>query len=259
MAKENSLINELHSGKGFWISDPIDHLEFTEIKTVVYNSIRDVFSLGIDYPDSKIPYLFQDFKNSVDLQRSVFERTISHSNAKKISSLKFINTVCSKLFSVPADVHSLGYPSFTWRYTRPNQPHDIRSAHRDAWFRLVNKEKKMIRDDLPSTLQTTKVWIAINVVESKSGLMVMPNSQHQIFDSEYTIHDVDNIVKPVISREFSERVSLELAPLLNSHFIVFGEDLVHAGAPNLSTQARISLEFAVAHEEYVAQRYTHTT
>lgn len=253
----NAILTKLSRGKGFFISDALLVEEYQQIKSIVYDSIKKSYSLGMDYPDEEVPYIFRQYqKDYTMLNRSVFQRTLCKESCRKLSAIKTIRRACTDLSCEPADVHSLGYPSFTWRYTRPSQPHDIRSAHRDVWFRTVNKEPKIIRSDLPSTLQTIKFWLAVNVVRDKSGLMIAPYSQHRISTNEYTIQKVDNILKPVISDKLKESIKLQLAPLENSQFILFGEDLIHAGAPNQSNQARISLEFAMAHTGYAAKEYT---
>ena len=126
--------------------------------------------------------------------------------------------------------------------------------HRDSWFRLNNKESKIIDDKKNTHIQTVKIWIALNVVLGKSGLLIAPHSQKSSKPG-FSVVKSDGYLKPLINSH-EEIPKMDIANTPSGSYIIFGEDLIHGGAPNTSDECRISLEIPLGPKNYKARPYS---
>ena len=183
------------------------------------------------------------------LDLSVFNRTLCSSSSKELAAEDFIQYLSRQLGMKVTDSYGLGYPTFTWRITRPGRSEDFRDIHRDCWFRLINGEAKIIDGSRPGCLQTCKAWLSLHTVKEKSGLLVSPYS-HKRADLSYDAIGRDGIMKPLIKRQKLSDIPLICEASSPNEVILFGEDLIHGGAPNISNACRISLEIPFSPHHY---------
>lgn len=249
-----TLIEELQCGAGYrTFSGPdkndLDNIwEYITLEFARNMGIKDASRqviLNLDaYPD-----LSKKFSSL-----SVFDRTLERTHANKMLIQPWISRICNELKMFPYDAYNLGYPSFTWRVVRSGSINDLRDVHRDQWFRLAFKEcddnrlvsgGRIIDRSLPETIQTVKVWLAVNVVPGEAGLLVAGGSQMREKPG-FRVTDRDGFKKPLVINEEVDRKAFELAYTKSGDCVVFGERLMHGGAPTLSKTSRVSLEFALA-------------
>lgn len=127
-----------------------------------------------------------------------------------------------------------GWQEMYWRIVRPGAT-DIGDLHADRWFWDLG------HGDMPDNMRRLKIWIAIETVPGKSGLRVIPNSQ---LKQDWKYHgEVDHtgITKPKFDEDVTE-LDIYSVPTNPGDFIVFHDDLIHGGMPNLSDKTRVSLE-----------------
>lgn len=127
-----------------------------------------------------------------------------------------------------------GWEEIYWRIVRPGSA-DIGSFHADKWFWDLGHTENI------TGFRRLKIWIAIDVVPSLSGLRVLPRSQ---LKSDWRYHgEIDHTGKK--KPKFDE--DIDSLDILNVNtepgdFIVFHDELIHCGMPNMSNQTRVSLE-----------------
>ena len=188
------------------------------------------------------------------LSFGVFDRTLKGDAANRVVTHSFIEDLTQKFNFKVSDSYSLGYPTVTWRLTRPNHNSDFRPLHRDSWFRLINNEKKTLISNLPPSMQTIKIWISLSTTTSLSGLLVVPKSQ-SYKNVCYSNVERDGLVKPLIDPNYAARLNTLLVGDRSGEAVLFGEDLIHGGAPNLSGHCRISVEIPLCPLSYKPNSY----
>ena len=171
----------------------------------IWDYVRISFSnnFGLNYlPDNEEIINFHNLESNLDknLNLSVLDRTLNKKVSEVLSKQEWLQKICKLLDLVPADVHSIGHSTFTWRFTRPQSDSDYRPLHRDSWFRTINKEPKIIDKKKDPLIQTVKIWIALNVVPGKSGLLVAPHSQKSKIPG-YSVIEKDGYLKPLINSD----------------------------------------------------------
>ena len=248
-------IYDLVEGDGYVVLN--NHFKSSTISylsSAITSSICNLFNISA----SKCSSLSEASKLHLDDQLkdrwpnlNVFDRTLNKEYSEQLACLPELTELGDYFDYKIVDSYHNGYPAFTWRITRPNAPGDFRPIHKDAWFRYAYKSENIINSDLPPQLQTVKVWIAMAVTCGKSGLLVVPESQKNIDYPRFQIKEVDNLTKPVINEKQLNSILPILAPITNNSLIIFGEQLIHGGAPNKSDQCRISLEFTLGPKNYI--------
>ena len=240
-----SLVNELVHGYGFKIAKVIPIKDFQKIKYFVKESFKENFKIENDIS-------FEDIKNmhnNIDWERNrppltVEDRTLKREFALELYKQKWLEEICRLLNYKALDDWNLGYPSFTWRITRPNRKEDFRPVHRDVWFRLCNGEKRIIDNQKSIEIQTIKLWISLHSVPGKSGLLVAPNSHKKELPG-FTRVQQDGFIKPYINKDELTNIETYCLNTEPGDTVFFGEKLLHGGAPNLSNTCRISLEICL--------------
>ena len=242
----HELYKELTTGQGFIANQISVPGEFDEVRSLVVQS----FERSFDLSNASLETMRQSHLETSHQDRfatlSVFDRTLDANSAYKLLTHNWIKQVCQELEMFPLDAQASGYPTFIWRLTRPDQHTDFRPLHRDAWFRYVIGEPRIIDEMLPIQVQTVKLWLAIDVVPGMSGLFVCPKSQHNTNIPGYTKQIRDDLIKPLINSQQLNNVNPDYLNSPPGTFCLFGEQLVHGGAPNKSKTCRISLEVAFA-------------
>lgn len=135
-----------------------------------------------------------------------------------------------------SDEENFGWPNVYWRLVRPGSS-DIGPVHADKWFWDLG------HGTMPQGYSRVKLWLAIAAQPGKSGLMVLPGS-HKKSDWKYHGIEKNDQMKPVFDEDVSSLNMLDL-PLNPGQFILFHDELLHGGMPNLSESTRVSLEFTL--------------
>lgn len=244
------MLGELVSGKGYCIlSDvPVDLLD--KLKSLLVLSFKKNFDICDEVDISFEDLLYYHINDDLSRRRprlSVFDRTLGEADSTELASHPWFQNLCKTSSYKILDAYGWGWPTFTWRITRPQTPSDIRPLHRDSWFRLTNGESKIFDPSIPSEIQTIKLWIAISVEPGRSGLYIIEGSQ-KMDNFTYKTSAVDGMIKPIID---DHNFTPSYAPVTSGQAILFGEDLVHGGATNTSSSCRVSFEIPLALDTYI--------
>ena len=248
------IFKELEKGNGFSVLRINSEEEIEVVWDAVIESFGSCFNLKKPSKESmKNIHKRKDLQN-IFATLSVFKRTLKKEAAFSILNLNWIKKLTDELEMYPSDPYKLGYPCFTWRLVRPAMTSDYRNVHKDQWFRIALKGTKhpncipgpkIIDKNLPSQLQTIKVWLALNVKPGFSGLMVSPESQKNDFPS-FTLIKKDGLEKPLVNETEVKQIKFENVLTNSGDFVLFGEELMHGGAPTNTSDCRISLEFELS-------------
>ena len=243
-------LQELNTGKGYTIGG-CDATSLDLIWDLVLESFSGIFSIASPDRNDMINIHNNPRYKDCFPSLSVYDRTLSKEASKKIIQSDFVQELQCLLPYSPAADNGFTWPSFTWRLVRPAQSSDFRALHRDRWFRVglfglsETGGPLKIAAETPFNIQTIKVWLALNVVPGKSGLLVSPSSQ--LFDEpSFKLHHIDNMIKPIIIESESNVLPLIHADTCNGQYVLFGENLVHGGALTETPTSRVSLEFTLA-------------
>ena len=254
----SEILNSLIDGNGYFIIDSIPKESIDLVWKFVLQSFGNFFSIECPTVDAMIGIHHSNKYDDAFASLSVYKRTLDASISHELACMPWLSTLCRLLNMYPSDQYNLGYPSFTWRLVRPNTSADFRSIHKDAWFRVALNECShehtlggplIIDHSLPLQLQTLKVWMALEVEPGSSGLLISPGSQLRRGPS-FKIVDKDNLKKPEIDvcDDLETDFPLHHANTQPGSCILFGDQLLHGGAPTKSNRSRVSVEFTLASE-----------
>ena len=140
---------------------------------------------------------------------------------------------------IVSDEERLGRPNFYWRITRPNEASDIGPLHRDAWFWELDRDYRFPYKDF----KRIKVWIPLYVIPNQNGLLVSPRS-HKEKNIKWETEFRNGMTKPKITN-IPDYLSITLVKSENGNAIVFDDELLHGGAPNVGKDSRVSMEFTM--------------
>lgn len=242
--------DELINGEGFFIKKIISSDDLKIIKSFVIESFKKNFNIDgeLNFHD-----IINMHKNQTwEINRpplTVEDRLLSREAATTITNQDWLKLICENLNYKVIEDFGLGYPSMMWRITRPNRDEDFRPVHRDVWFRLCNGEELVIDESKPLEIQTIKIWISLHNVRGKSGLLVSAKS-HKDQNIKFSKIEQDGFIKPKISKEDLKKIKTFCVGMDPGDCIFFGERLLHGGAPNESSDCRISLEICLCPKNY---------
>lgn len=167
-------------------------------------------------------------------------RMLSKTDAEWFENTEGISRLRAKLGAVRiSDEESIGRSNYYWRLTRPWAEEDVGPIHRDEWFWLLNNN---FNEDLTG-LKRVKVWIAIQTVPNKNGLLVQPYS-HLREDVEWEGRVTESITKPVLFTDIDPG-SMKLLDTQPGFGVIFHDKLLHGGAINQANECRCSIEFTL--------------
>ena len=127
-----------------------------------------------------------------------------------------------------------GWQEMYWRIVRPGSQ-DIGDLHADKWFWDLG------HGEVPAGIRRLKIWIAIETLPGKSGLRVIPESHLRTDWKYHGESDGSGVIKPKFDEDLAE-LNIVNVPTQPGNFIVFHDELIHAGMPNQSDSTRISIE-----------------
>jgi len=162
-------------------------------------------------------------------------RTLGPNAVEQFKELPFFTRLKNSL-----NIHSITnedgseWEEVYWRIVRPGST-DVGGFHADKWFWDLG------HGNIPDGYKRIKIWIAIEVVKNKSGLSIIPGS-HLRHDWKYHgKEDHTGITKPQFDEDIAKLnvVDLSTDP---GDYVVFNDELIHAGMPNQSDETRVSLE-----------------
>ena len=242
---KSKILRILESGKGFYVSERLDCQELDRVWSHVMHSFKKNFKLQKVSRKCMLNVHLDPSSHKRFKTLSVFDRTLNKDMAFDICERLWLRELTDELGFYPIDAYGFGYPSFTWRLMRPGHSNDLRGLHRDAWFRYALNEPALVDIEIPIQLQTIKVWIALDVVLGSSGLLVWPGSQNNDFPG-FSVIRRDGLIKPAVNETEVDYSKFVLAPTQNGSVVLFGEQLMHGGAPTNTSTSRVSLEFCLA-------------
>lgn len=239
------ILEVLSGGTGFYMPDKLNKLEFNRLWSHVIKSYRENLELQHADKENMLNHHCDSTAQEKFSSLSVFDRTLNKDMALDICDRPWLKELCNELGYFPIDAYGFGYPCFTWRLMRPSQANDLRGVHRDAWFRFALNLPAVIDQEMPAQLQTIKIWIALNVEPGNSGLLISPGSQNENTPG-FVVVQKDGLTKPMVNQSEVDYSKFIHAKTENGCMILFGEQLMHGGAPTNTSVARISLEFTLA-------------
>ena len=138
-----------------------------------------------------------------------------------------------------SDEEKLGYSNYYWRLTRPKENSDVGPLHRDSWFWDIDIDYRFPYDKF----HRIKVWIPIHITKGLNGLLIAPGSQKNK-EIKWTTELRDGNKKPQITF-IPDDLEIELVMSNDGTAVIFNDDLLHGGAPNKSSNSRVSMEFTM--------------
>lgn len=162
-------------------------------------------------------------------------RILGQNAVKHIKSLPFFKLISEKLNIVAVTGEDgSGWEEIYWRIVRPGSS-DIGDLHADKWFWDLG------HGDVEPGMRRLKIWIAIHTVPGKSGLRLLPGSHLKQDWNYHGERDESGKSKPKLDENINP-ANIHNVTTESGHFIVFHDELVHGGMPNLSAETRVSLE-----------------
>ena len=135
-----------------------------------------------------------------------------------------------------ADEDNIGHQQVCMRVARPSRTEDVGFLHRDSWF------WDHYNWPVPEGMNRTKVWIGIDVVPEKNGLMLVPGSH--LGQYGFAAINLGNKVKFEPDFDTASFV-YETFPGAPGECVVFNYGTLHIGRLNLAATTRVSIEFTV--------------
>ena len=162
-------------------------------------------------------------------------RILGPAGVEQVKNLAFFAFLKAQLgnISITGEDGS-GWEEVYWRIVRPGTS-DLGDLHADKWFWDLG------HGEIPENTRRIKIWIAIDTVPGKSGLRLIPGSH---LKKDWKYHgEVDHTgkAKPKFD-ENPESLDIVNVSTTKGQYIVFHDELIHAGMPNLADKTRISLE-----------------
>ncbi len=122
------------------------------------------------------------------------------------------------------------------RVARPGRTEDVGFLHRDSWF------WEHYNWPVPEGMNRTKVWIGIDVVPEKNGLMLVPGSHLGHFG--FAAINLGSKVK--FEPDFDPAtLTYEAFPGEAGESVMFNYGTLHIGRLNTAPTTRASIEFTV--------------
>jgi hypothetical protein len=126
-------------------------------------------------------------------------------------------------------------PEFYFRLVRPNKESDVGTPHCDFWF-----------DEATQTNygrgNTLKLWIPIVIEPGKNGLLFYPHAPNEV---PYTIANENGYLRPLINFDLAKLGDPLLPTLSYGQALMFCDDILHCGAPNIGSTTRVSMEITL--------------
>ena len=248
IATRESVENVIERGQGYSILGFKDYQPAEWIWPLVLKEFGNIF--GVDKPQKNV---MQDVHKDTS-KAHIFEnldvktRTLKEQDAHVLLGSPWIYELTSLLGLGIVDAYNLGYPTFTWRITRPHQGNDFRALHRDVWFRRNEGGPEIFDSSKSKNLQRISAWISLNTVMDKSGLHIVPDSHKSTYMDFQRVTD-NGVSKAEIKEDYLKEIKPIYANGPEGSVAVWGQYFLHGGAPNISDQCRISLEFSMCRTE----------
>lgn len=137
-----------------------------------------------------------------------------------------------------SDEEHFGWENIYWRLVRPGNT-DFGSLHTDKMFWDTEEYGEVA--SYPH--ERLKIWIAIHTISGKNGLRVVPGS-HWKKGWKWHVEVRNGLNKPILD-ESEDSLDLKLLHTVPGEAVVFHDELIHGGAPNIAKTTRVSLEFTL--------------
>jgi hypothetical protein len=196
---------------------------------------------------------YHQFSHQIDHSKlwSKYNRILPPSSVQQIKQLPFYSTLKAEFgeFTISDAVHTKqeqGREEIYWRLVRPHVESDIGPLHKDKWFHDAFNEGYGM---FPEGTITVKVWIPLYCEVGKSGLAILPGSHFKTW--KYHIEVIDDVPKP----RLDEKVNADLIPTEPGNMLIFNENILHGGVPNISNKTRVSAEITMIFREEDIQNH----
>ena len=243
-----SLHNIIENGIGYSVIQHATSSPSATLWPIVLEHFGDIFSITKPSQESMRLIHLDKSKSKYFKELTVEKRTLGEKKAEEILCADWVQDLSGLLEKDIVDAYYNGYATFTWRLTRPYQASDFRPIHKDAWFELSAGRKEIFDDTQSKHLQRISAWIPLNTIEGKSGLYVAPKSQLSDHESFSMVRDGIHI-KPRISQKDLVDSEPKYAITPEGTIALWGPNFLHGGAPNISNECRISVEFTLCSKD----------
>jgi len=235
---------------GYAIESILSASELSELKTRINQQIREV----LEQHDPHTASLLNNVKDPLKQYHEIIgcgqrrygscwtkaNRMLSEVDSEWFENIEGIAGLRSRLGAVRiSDEDSIGRSNFYWRLTRPWMEEDVGPIHRDEWFWILNEN---FNEDLAG-LKRVKVWIAVQTVQNKNGLLVQPYS-HKREDIKWEGRVTETIKKPILVSSIDPG-SMKLLEIEPGCGLIFHDRLLHGGCLNRANECRCSIEFTL--------------
>lgn len=241
----NNYLKEINEGQGFISLPKINNEQIEFILSSIEIQLENIINENIsNFLKPKNLSIFNSY-NLID--NNIWSNLFNKKNRSlnKNSSIKISNYFESYLKdNLESDIEfsddlDLGYPCFSFRIVRPNEPNDVGPLHADQWFIDIGAQPLRV----PKVKsQLIKFWIPIDVDHYTSNLLVVPYSHIKNDKYKYDKIFTKNGIKPSISEKILPEEIL-MIDNKNGNPILFNMNLIHGGAINKAANCRVSLEF----------------
>jgi len=232
-------------GPGFWVGPILDPKELETLRAIVFTQLlKRISELAPEHLGAFRDAGLAGYHNACHLidHARVWTRAAREFPPEGVDYLEqssFLAKLRTEFGAgtITNEGHGLG-PEIVWRIVRPGESNDVQSFHADSWFWAIN--------DLPfpGNGLCIKVWIILQGVPGKAGLLVEPNS-HRNKEWNFDVVPSHDYKKPVFDEKKAglSPVLLDTPP---GHGVVFSYDLLHSGAPTEGDLSRVSFEFTLS-------------
>lgn len=233
-------LSELEQGQGFFVGSMS-----AEELTVLRRFVKEQYlhRLLVQTPNLVKKFYQEDMDNyhmladQIDHQNMwpKVARILGPSAVDVVKSLPFFRRL-KNAFDIQsiATEEDCGWQEMYWRIVRPGSS-DIGDYHADRWFWDLG------HGSMPAGMRRLKIWIALDVVEGESGLLVIPDSHKRTDWAYHGEVDHTGITKPKFDEDVNQ-LNIFNVPTKPGDFIVFHDDLIHRGMVNKSNKTRVSME-----------------
>jgi len=165
-------------------------------------------------------------------------RVLDDSSAIEIMKMGAISKLLAsykdyKISRVMTDIGKVeDRPEFCIRLVRPNTASDNSFPHCDCWYDSLMKSNY-------GTGNSMKFWIPIIYEPGINGLQFYPEAPDNL---EYEIRERNGQLKPTMKCDVKILGKPVMPSPQNGQAILFGDNILHVGAPNTSNKTRVSME-----------------
>ena len=235
MLNQRNIAEIYNQKKGFYIGQ-LSKYDYNLFKNCVYKHFDTLIKKKVKLTKITINN-YLNFVNKINHDKIfiIKNRMLPEKYCKKIIKQSDMFKKFKNLFSKIQLAG--GKMPMIWRLVRPYPYKDIGSFHKDKWYWDLGHGK--INEKRFSRI---KIWISITNFEKKLGLKYVESSVQK--DYQYKSEIRHGILKPIFD-ERKIRSPIRSFVGTTGTFIIFNDELLHAGEVLKGNKCRVSLEFTL--------------